>query len=239
MTKVYLSPSAQPHNAYAGQGTNEQVQCNRIAEYARQALIKNGYEVKKAPEGQDFPVSIMESNAWCADIHIPIHTNAGGGRGCEEFAWSGSQTNKYVRAVYSAVGSVTTNPGRGIKTGNHLAEVASTSALCIYIECEFHDDPIIAKWIIDNVKVLGEAIARGVCDAEGKPYKPLDGQEKISPVMPSAPSGQRLPYRVRRSWSDTASQIGAFNILDNAINAAKDATPYKVFDATGKEVRFK
>ena len=51
MTKVYLAPSAQPDNSYAYGGYNEQQICNRIAEAAKAALIRNGFEVLKAREG--------------------------------------------------------------------------------------------------------------------------------------------------------------------------------------------
>lgn len=77
--KIYLSPSNQVSNSYAYGNTNEMVQCNRIAEAARVALKRCGFDVKKAPQGQNMNTSINESNNWGADLHIPVHTNAGGG----------------------------------------------------------------------------------------------------------------------------------------------------------------
>lgn len=41
-------------------------------------------------------------------------------------------------------------------------------------------------------------------------------------------------YRVRKSWSDAKSQLGAFEDLNNAKRACKEG--YKVFDAAGKVV---
>ena len=235
--KVYLSPSCQTWNPYAYGNTNESAQCNRIAEYAREALIKNGYEVKKAVANIPYSQAITESNAWKADLHIPIHTNAGGGKGTEVFAWSGSASNKYVKAVYAEVSSVVPTAGRGIKTSPVWDEVAMTNAVCVYIECEFHDNATTAKWIVDNSKVLGEAIARGICNADGKVYKSLD----VPPATPTAPTP--IPatpikplYRVRTSWAATTSQIGAFASLENARQAAAAANPYKVFNDQGKIV---
>ena len=44
-------------------------------------------------------------------------------------------------------------------------------------------------------------------------------------------------YRVRRSWDDTASQIGAYSVLENAKAAAdKKGAEYAVFDPDGKEI---
>ena len=45
-----------------------------------------------------------------------------------------------------------------------------------------------------------------------------------------------LPYRVRKSWEDASSQIGAFNNLDNAKAMAAANSGYHVYDATGTEI---
>ena len=52
----------------------------------------------------------------------------------------------------------------------------------------------------------------------------------------SEPTKPTKYYRVRKSWEDTASQIGAFTVLENAILAV-DANPgYAAFDDDGKQV---
>ena len=43
-------------------------------------------------------------------------------------------------------------------------------------------------------------------------------------------------YRVRKSWENTASQIGAFKIVDNAKRKADENPGYKVFDSDGNVV---
>ena len=53
---------------------------------------------------------------------------------------------------------------------------------------------------------------------------------------PTSPA-KKSYYRVRKSWTDAASQIGAFLDLNNAIDACNNAgSDYKVFDAAGKQV---
>ena len=47
-----------------------------------------------------------------------------------------------------------------------------------------------------------------------------------------------LMYRVRRSWADEASQIGAYDILQNAIIAVKQNPGYFIFDDVGNAVVF-
>ena len=49
----------------------------------------------------------------------------------------------------------------------------------------------------------------------------------------STPSAKQI-YRVRKSWSDAKSQIGAFSSLENAKRACKAG--YAVFDSSGKQV---
>ena len=49
-----------------------------------------------------------------------------------------------------------------------------------------------------------------------------------------ATSSPKQLYRVRKSWADAKSQIGAFSSLENAKKACK--TGYVVFDSNGKQV---
>ena len=160
--KVYLSPSSQPNNAFAYGNTNEQAQMNRVADAAKVALEKAGHQVKKAPAGQGFVQNVAESNAWGADVHVPIHSNAGGGRGTEVFCYPSMTANKFVTGVYNALVAINPNGGRGIKGTTSLYEVTATNAVCVYPEVSFHDNPTEAKWIIDNVELIGQAIAKGL-----------------------------------------------------------------------------
>lgn len=195
--KIYLSPSAQPHNAYAVGNTTEQVQCNRIATAAKKALERNGYTVKKAPEGQSYVKNVAESNAWGADIHMPIHTNAGGNhKGTLGLCYKGCVNNKYMQAVYKTVAECTPWSDLGIGVRNDLYEINQTKMMCVYIECAFHDKADSAKWIIDNVEKLGEAIAKGFCAADGKKYIPAGGT-KVNPkqVPGDAINNFGLQYR--------------------------------------------
>ena len=49
-------------------------------------------------------------------------------------------------------------------------------------------------------------------------------------------SGAQL-YRVRKSWDDAGSQIGAFSDLENARALVKKHDGYKIYDSSGKEVK--
>ena len=82
-------------------------------------------------------------------------------------------------------------------------------------------------------------------DYDGKycPHRTLDlGWERFLDMVRAYMGGgtEDMPaeteqlYRVRKSWDDAASQLGAFAVLENAKKACK--TGYKVFDADGRVV---
>lgn len=100
--KIYISPSDQLSNPYAYGGTNEALQCRKIAAACKTALERNGFEVKTnfADGSNAMYERVRESNAWGADVHVCIHTNAGGGRGCVVFVASKSpERMKYAQPV--------------------------------------------------------------------------------------------------------------------------------------------
>lgn len=207
--KVYLSPSCQVNNIYVYGNTNEMVQCNKIAEAAKVALERCGFEVKKAPQGQNMNTSIKESNNWGADLHIPIHTNALNGSitgGTLVMLYSMAQENvKAGAAILDAVAPISPGNDYSLRANSSLAELNSTKAIATYLEVEFHDTKEGAEWIINNTNTIGEAIAKGVCNYFGITYK--DDSSSQSDKI----------YRV---------QIGAFKVKSNAeaqVQKAKQA----------------
>lgn len=203
--KIYLSPSNQIDNMYAYGNTNECDQCNRIADAAKTALERCGFTVKKAPKGQAMSVTIAESNSWGADLHLPIHTNAGGGNGTMCMVYSDSPQNmKFANPIYKAVQAVT--PGKidyGVKVQPQWAELNGTNAVAVYTEVDFHDNAAIAKWLIEHPQTVGEAIAKGVCQAYGITYKaPSTAKSTTTDV-----SKGKYIYRI---------QLGAYTDKQNA-----------------------
>lgn len=232
--KIYLSPSNQNDNKYAVGDTNEMIQCNKIASFAKEALARCGFSVKKAAQGQSMYVSVRESNEWGADLHMPIHTNAFDGKttgGTLVMLYSLDGDNyRAGKAILNSVGPVTPGGDYAIRTNKELYELNATSATAVYTEVEFHDTEEGAAFIIGSTEKIGEAIAKGVCSFYGVAYKPesddSNGNEDVTLDM----------YRVRKSWSDVKSQIGAFTVLRHAKDMADKNSGYYVFDSKGKKV---
>lgn len=99
------------------------------------------------------------------------------------------------------------SPGtdRGIREHDGLYEINETSAMCVYIENEFHDNPTLAEWIVAHTEELGEQYAKGMCAAEGKVYvgpgtapKPSKPEKPDEPETYSNMMGQRGPKPERK-----------------------------------------
>ena len=172
MKKIYLSPSDQTVNKYAYGDTNEAVQCRRIADALEKALKRCGFAVKNN-KTDSMQARVRESNDWGADLHVPLHTNAYNGKvsGTRIFTYDKSGKGyKCAKKIFEYLAPVTPGASESISVYDDLYEVKYTTAPCVYIESEFHDVAIVAKWIINHVGDIAEAICKGICAHFGVKY---------------------------------------------------------------------
>ena len=170
--KIYISPSNQVSNRYAVGNTNEAEQCRKIATKLVEALNRCGFDGKTNVTG-DMYEHVRESNAFGADLHIPIHTNAYNGKvaGLRIFVYkTGGEAEKIAKAISAELAPITPGTSDGISAQPGLYECKATNALCVYIEAGFHDNPTEAQWIIDHTVDIAEAICRGLCKYYGLKY---------------------------------------------------------------------
>lgn len=173
MPKVFLSPSNQYDNRYAYGDTTEGVQCGKIAEACRAALERSGVTVKLMHD-ESMQEKCAASNAFDADLHVPIHTNAFNGTvtGTRMFYYAeGGEGQKACQAIFARLAPVTPGTSENIRADASLYEVRVPAAPTAYVECEFHDNPEAAKWIVENTGLIGETIARGICDYLGVTFR--------------------------------------------------------------------
>lgn len=241
MSKIFLSPSDQTNNAYSGVATNESSQCVKIANSAKKYLEINGYTVKVGSVSRGYVGRVTDSNNWGADLHVPIHTNAGGGDGTLVMCYPGNTNNKYVKAIYNNVASISPGKDDGIKTNVGLYEITNTKAVCVYVECEFHDNSTLAKWIANNTDAIGKSIAKGICQADGKTFKESTSSSGTTTsgslykvqcgAFASKPNAESLALKLNRSGFTTyiyldydglyKVQCGAYSKKANAENQVK------------------
>lgn len=208
--RIYLSPSDQNANYYAYGNTNEMVQCQRIADACEVALKRCGFEVINN-KTDTMEERVAESNAWGADLHVPIHTNAHNGvtTGTRIFSYDTSgEGYKASKAVFNVLAPKTPGTSESVTPYPALYEIRMPTAWSVYVEVDFHDVPKMAKWIIENVVLIGEAIAEGICNYFEVEYKADEAKPEEKTAM----------YRIFVG----GKQMGAFRVLDNVLNAARE-----------------
>lgn len=173
---IYLSPSNQVSNKYAYGDTNEAVVCRKIANATEAAL--NRCKVFRVYNNQTdgMEARCRESDKLKVKLHVPIHTNALDGKvaGTIIFCWSKQgEGYKASECIFKYLAPLT--PGKSaeyIKEGRTLYEVKVPAAPTAYLECGFHDNTEEAKWLLENIEAVGEAIAHGICDYFKVEYVP-------------------------------------------------------------------
>ena len=222
MAKVFLSPSNQYDNRYAYGDTTEGVQCGKIAEACKAALERSGVTVKLMHD-ESMQEKCAASNAFGADLHVPIHTNAFNGTvsGTRMFYYAeGGEGQKACKAIFARLAPVTPGTSESIRADASLYEVRVPSAPTAYIECEFHDNPTASKWIVENTGLIGETIARGICDYFGVTF-----QEKEQPA-PAKSVDEVAREVIRGEWgngSDRRQRLEAagynYHAVQDRVNA--------------------
>jgi N-acetylmuramoyl-L-alanine amidase len=215
-SKIYISPSNQEANLYATGGTNEKEQCHKIARACYNYLKNKGFNVK-CTYNDNMYERVKESNVFGADIHLAIHTNATskhnvtGGTQILLYSLTGER-KKVGEAVFNRLSPIT--PGKSAEKlieKPSFYEINSAKGITVYCECEFHDTQEGSDFIIKNTKIIGETIAKGICDYYG-----------VNTVEEKTTSeNKKTLYTV---------QVGAFSNKANAIKYA-DKLKQSGFDA--------
>jgi len=126
------------------------------------------------------------------------------------------------------------------KIGDKAKENAAqlVAALCEYLEIKDVDEYVVRHYDVTHKSCPAQM--KGDNNAEWDAFKKRvkDIMKPTVPVTPPVVSeSAKVLYRVRKSWTDTKSQIGAFSNLNNAKSARDTAgAGYYVFDEKGNIV---
>lgn len=197
--RVFLSPSQQEHNTYAGKLGVESTHARRVCNAAAKVLKDAGVIVKVCkdythlPEPIDYYSAIGESNRWNPDIHVAVHTNAGGGRGTYTY-YTSSAGKTLAGFLQKAVAVV--SPGKehdsGLRHTDGFAELNLTLCTAVLIELEFHDWLTGAQYIASHPTLLGEALANGILKYAGiKPNKHSTKQVQLRKLFLSMSASEQ------------------------------------------------
>ena len=211
MQRIYISPSTQERNVGVSPFTNEEAEMNKIADLLMPLLVKDGrYEVRRNLPPMDPYQCAKDSNDFGADIHVAIHSNAGGGQGTEIFAYApNTNSERLGKALYDQIAPLSPGKDRGVKYNKGLIEVGDmVGATACLIELAFHDDKEGAEWITLNHIGIARDLYKGICDYYGYDYPALVTEPPVeAPVTPVAkihPNDIYLSVRVLDHLADQA-----------------------------------
>ena len=200
MPKIGWSPSQQPHNQYAGGGEgytdSEQYWMELLAAACHHKWLEqdNGVQSVVITEGS-WRDNAAASNRLGVTHHVAQHTNAGGGRGCDVFYYTGSAEGKRMAEVfYKYVSAATDTPDRRVIATRNLGELNSTRAIAVLVEYQFHDSIEGAAEIRRSIDEFAEASVKAMCEVLSVPYK--SGVSVPAPAPQPAPAPAPAPTPV-------------------------------------------
>lgn len=183
-----------------------------------------------------------------ADLFLSLHSNAAGDESAkyvlgiyqvdDNCGEMDEQSKSFAGIIAKAVGGVMGLPyktwtsassqdrdGNGYKDDYYgvLRGAHTVHTPGVIIEHGFHTNTATAKWLLvdENLRKLAAAEAATIAEW-------FDVKATQKPAEPDH------IYRVRKTWNDAASQIGAYRDLSNAKAACKSG--YTVFDWNGVPV---
>lgn len=177
MPTVYLSPSLQESNPYAG-GGNEEYYMNLVADAMEPYLRASGINFVRNNPQDSLTKTIADSNAGNYDLHLAIHSNAssadreGKATGVQVYYYPTSTKGQRFanvvadnyKGLYYDPSKVTTIPT------TRLAEVRRTKAPAVLVETAFHDNPTDAQWIRENIDGIARNLSKSIADYLGVPF---------------------------------------------------------------------
>lgn len=175
---VYISGSTQENNRGVGAYGTEEERMQYLADRVK-AFIEAGRGdiiVYRNNGAMSLQQVVADSNSKRPDLHLALHTNAGGGKGTECYYYYKSPNGKnFASKIYNAVAPLTINSDRGCKPDNSLYsnglyETRETTAVACLIEIVFHDNSSDVNDYLSKIELIAKALAKAVYDYIGLPY---------------------------------------------------------------------
>ncbi len=181
---IYLSPSRQPHNAYAVGGTNEMEQMEALTAVTADILReKYDFKVYVAPSYMRIIKSGRPSDALRkgCDVYLAIHSNAtASGKKCsgaEGYYYSGSEQSKQlaeniVRELNAVSDYLPVNSAGAANAMEsfdnfgygEVRDPSNLGMIAVLAEVDYHDNPDTAKMIINQRQRIAEALVKAIAE---------------------------------------------------------------------------
>lgn len=175
--KVFLSAGHGGKDCGAiGNGLKEKDINLNVLLACKDELERHGVKVvcsRMKDENDTVEEEVKEANKSKSNVAVSFHANAGGGDGSETYYYTSSKDGKKLAELCEKHTKKIGQNSRGIKNGNHLYFINSTSMVAVLCECAFVDNKTDKK-IIDTTaeqQKFGVAYAKAILEYLGIKYK--------------------------------------------------------------------
>ena len=169
MAKWFFSPSSQQANIV--EGYNEELWNNQLTDIIIPIMERHGETCMRNRLTETWKEHYERSNAWDADYHIALHTNAAGSGEWQDRAdgptvGCGDSTNPLRKGtilatfIFEELAKIWPTTGRGVVTYT-FAEVTKTTAVAAYVENGYHDNKVDQAFLLGNKTKIAVAIVKG------------------------------------------------------------------------------
>lgn len=190
--RIVIMPSSQEHNA-CRMGDTEQAHTRLIAKRAAELVREAGHDARYVVAGNDalsdseqLAQMAAASNALDPDLHVDVHTDAGGATGPSVFYYGldgqTTRSEKLGRAIYAELVRAVPFSPNGVRARNTLYMLRKTTASSVLVECWPHDKTEQARWGHANVEKVAQAIAAGVLKVAGGTIPQPKPEPPVPPV---------------------------------------------------------
>ena len=185
---------------------------NACVKYLKQQGIE---VVTDAPRNKiNMIKQVALSNKENVDVHVAFHCDYSKAPKGTLPLYTSPKGRKLAVCMNKWVLKYTTLTTRGVAKRNDLYELNSTNMPAVIYEVGSIKRDL--KAMLTQYDDIGKGAARGICE-----YLGVKWTSEI--------------YRVRKSWTNAKSQVGAFNNLNSA-KAVADQYGYKVYNSKGNLV---
>ena len=222
MYTVYLSPSNQTDNLYAGiPGVTE---CDNCFKIAKEIQLRGGrfgadirFVVPDKFSGMD--ARIAEANRGNVDLYLAIHTNAynGSTTGTRTFYPPNAPLSEYIARL--CCDKLSTYTGSGNAQEQRFYELIKTGMPATLVEVDFHDNPVRAQWLVNNTRLIAECFLKAICKYFNVQYFE-GGEQPMSKYFVDVPKSAYYSAAV-----DKIHELGLMNgVGDNRFEPGKPIT---------------
>lgn len=172
-------------------------------------------------------VDVAWANKQKVDCYVSVHCDWYKAATGVYPLYVSSGGKKLATALNKAIKSDMSMKSRGVCKRTDLYELNQTDAVACVLETgSIKADLKILKNKSDK---YGKAIAKGICNYLGVTFSEDAKAETTQPA-------ETTLYRVRKTWADADSQVGAYMSFSNAKEICDKHAGYSVFNENGKAV---